>query len=428
MKVIGIGLGIALLLSRVAIADLANPHLLPFGEREALSGNAGVAGGPSSGCVHYNPAGLTLIEHGRLSVSGSTYVLKKLSATPFVRVDGTNLDYAASGFDAIPSAVSSILRWGESSVGFSVLVPESSRLENRLTLPTTNTLTTLDNVQSANDLWIGGSLARKVGPDWAMGVSLFLAQSSASNNITVTSRNPATPTLADVTHTNLRVSVSNLVAVLGVLWNVSPDWRFGLRLRTPSVRVSGTGDSYAYEQTVSGSTQTIAERDLKDLKVLSPLPFDGSLGLGWVVTPTVRVLFDASLQAGVTYDPFPGSALSTSRSVELRARYNLGAELDLSPNVTWSLGALFNPSALPSTVAAGVVRQNFWGVTTGLAWQADRVRTGAGLFYLWAKDDFVPIGATIGTRRTTAIGATLFFGYNLGEVAPAPVPPPAEPT
>ncbi len=408
----------ALALSAVGGAEVENPQLFPFGEREVLTGNAGVAGSPSSGAVVYNPAGLALIEHSSLSVSGSTYIVQNMKAAPLFRIDGTDLEYTASGFETIPASVISVTRSNDWALAFAVLVPESLKLNNRLSFSTPNTSTTIHQIQTNSDLWLTASYAKQLGADWAAGITLFAIQKSQASAVTLTSRNPATPALPGVSHNDFKSSVINVAAAIGLRWKASPSVDLGFRARLPAVRLMGSGDGYKYEQSSNGTALTVNDQEAKDMDAYSSLPLDVALGACWHLGESVRLLTDVSLQAGTTFDLFPGTEFSNVTTTDARARYNVGLEVSASPELILAAGLLFNPSAKPAAnQAEGDIRQDFTGLTAGVTWQSDRVRTGIGLFYFWSTGTFVPFNNPTGTGQFTqrGLGATLVFSYSLGD-------------
>ncbi len=412
-----------------AHAGLENPQILPFGEREVLTGNAGVAGSPSVGAVVYNPAGLALLDHSSLAVAGSTYLLQSIKASPLFNLDGANLDYSASGFDSIPATITSVFRWTDWAMAFSVLVPETLKLNNRLSFTTANTNTSIHQLQTNNDLWLSFALAKREGTDWAWGFSLYGMRQTQASTVTLVARFPATPTLASVTANDSKYSVLNVAAAVGVRWQPSSLLDFGLRARLPSIRVSGSGDGFSYKQVVNGTAQTIATTDSRDMRAYAPLPFDLAFGVCWHVAPSLRVLTDVSLQTGTTNDVFPGTAFSSVTSTDARARYNLGLEIDAAADLLVAAGFMLNPSTVPATrQGAGDIRQDFMGLTGGISWVSDRVRTGLGLFYFWSTGTFVPFNTPAGTTgqfSQRGLGATLVFSYSLGEKVAAVATPPA---
>ena len=403
---------------RPAWAGIENRNAFPFGEVEGLTGNAGVAGSSSTGAIYYNPAALTLIEHGRISVSGSTYVYLKSSTDEFARLDNTNIPYSSSGFDTVPSAISSIFRLNEKWVAsYFILSPEKYKLDNRQTLLTPNTRTTLIEVQNVDDLWAGLSAAYAYSDQWSFGASLSLIQHKELSTITVQTLFPSIPNsiLFQVDH--LESSVIGLSAILGALYQPGGDWQFGFRVQTPLIKMTGSGTGYASGQVLSSGTLTGAEREEQDINPQYELPFDFTLGTRFRMGGGWSLLGDLSLQTGSQYDPYPGSGFSNNISVAATPRMNLGAEIRFSQNSLLGMGIYYNPSSIHTLSGRpeGSTRTNIVGLTTGYVWTSGRIRTGLGLFYLWAKGQIIPFNepSTTAVYRRTGMGALLSISYYL---------------
>lgn len=415
-----------------AWAGIDNPFLQPVGERETTTANAGVAGRKASaGAVVFNPAGLELMENSSLSVSGSTYAYTTINATPFVNIDNTNINYDASGFDTIPSSVVSIWKGDPWTLAFSIVVPEAQRIENRLTLPTPNTRSTLVQLQSTQEMWIGPSVSRSFGDKLALGLSLFGVRTSTSQMVGIYTRFPAAPNLAGVSQSHVRSSIYSLTAVLGARYRVAPYLDLGLRIRAPGLLITGSGDGYNYLQTLDGGGGIVAnEFEQKNVPARNSMPWDVSFGTGWRLSEHVRLMADVSLQAGVSYDPFPGSAFSDPQRFSTRPRLNVGVEADVSEDLELGAGFHFNPGTRDAAdLGDGDVKQDFYVLTVGGGWNVDRVRSGLSLFYAWSDGYFRTINAP--TQRSTftmrSFGATLVFSYALGERTVTPTPLPSEP-
>lgn len=398
---------VLLLGSTSSWAAFHNRQLLPLGDREVLIANTGVAGNPSAGAVYYNPAGLALLQYPSISLSGSTYLYSESEISPLVRADNTNLNYKASGFNTIPAMVTSAWKWRETTLAFSVLVPDSLKLEHRQTFLTTNTRTTLDQIQSNNDLWVAFSLGRFVFDRWAIGLTVFAMQHMNSSSLILTIRNLASQNTASVSHVHLKTSVYNAAATLGIRWQVTDFFDLGLRVQSRALRLSGSADGYRYTQTVVElGALNIQEKEQKEIAASYPLPTDATIGTK-LRLGNLSLLFDVSVQEGITYDLYPGSDFSFIEQLNSTFRYNFGAELELSPSFTLCAGWFINPSAIHSVRGRpeGTISQTFYGATGGVSFISGRVRTGLGIYYSQSLGNVVPYGDTQGEGSVTQTGA-----------------------
>lgn len=415
---VGIWLAAAGALSGAALADIENRNLFPFGEREVLLGNAGTAQSPSTGAVFYNPAGLALLDHPTISVSGSTYLYSKLDVSPIAVADNTNLDYHATGFDAIPATVVSTIESGDWTLALSILVPDSIKLENRLTFPTPNTSTTIVQVVNSSDLWLALSGARYVGDGFALGASLFVMQHRDSQTIASVTRSLANRGVAAVTNSHLRNTVYNLSLTAGAFWQATSFLDVGLRVQTPTVKLGGGADGYTFTQRVSqaGTGFDINENESKDIASRYTLPLDMTLGTKVTFGGGLSLLADLSLQAGAAFDAFPDSPYSSPVDTRATFRANFGLEAELTDSFLLGAGFIYNPSSFRTIEGRkeGASYRDFLGVTGGVSFQSDRVRSGVGLFYLWSSGEYLPYGTTTpGKVSQSGAGATLVFAYML---------------
>jgi hypothetical protein len=400
-------------------ANAENRNLIPLGEVECFTANAGVAGGDSTGAVFFNPARLVLIHHPRLSVSGNVYAYMKASTDSLAHVDNTDLPYSASGFQAVPGTVSSAFKMGDWSAAFSILIPDMNGIENQKLLPTPNTGTTLIQLQSSQDLWIGPSLARSLGDGWSVGMSLFAIRHTDSSALEVITRFPSSPNQSVVNAIHLSNAIYGLTATLGALYQANAWLDLGLRVQLPILNVLGSGTGYAFSQTYDGAgNPTVVEKSENETHPHYQLPWDFSLGARWHLISGLRLLTDVSLQVATSYDSAPGSAFATNVRYRTVPRLNLGIEGEFTPELAFGAGFLYDPSAFPDLSAEVTTRQDAYGLTGGVTFISGRVRTGLGLFYLWSSGQNIP-GGNPGARAKISgqnFGAILNFAYLLGDM------------
>ena len=236
MRKVG-ALAVILLAPSISFANIENRNLMPFGETEGLMGNAGVAGAASTGSVFYNPAGLTLLTHPKISVSGSTYVSSSQSTDTAARYDNTNIPYSTSSFDSIPSSVIGTFQVGHLSMAYFVLVPEMRRLDNRQTTITPNTKTTIVEENQQDEMWLGIAAGLRLNSLWSIGFALDVIQSKDSVAQTIVEQFPSATNSITMNVDHLQASTNGLSATLGLLYEPTPDRTFGIKLQSPSFRL-----------------------------------------------------------------------------------------------------------------------------------------------------------------------------------------------
>ena len=400
-----------------ARADLSNRYYMPFGERAAMMGNAGITS-PYGEAAFYNPANLTRIGHPSLSVSGSTYLRYDLSADPILVLQGEDQPFSASGFVAIPSTVTSTYKAGEFWLSTAVLVPEAIEFKNRSTFRSTDLAVTLLQQRSVESLWLGGSIARELAPGLSVGVSVFVQNESESTFNFVRVQNGFMPIMSvrEVT-TNEDVSVWNLTGILGVHYQASEMLGIGLRVHSPTVKLTGSAD--VYESTLqAGMNAAAVESEVEDVNVSRPAPAD--LGVGFSIRPTPRVelVADVSLQLPGTFTTLDDPMLGVREvEVELAPRAGIGAEIEVGSKKWLRLGAMYNASALATPASdADAPSDTYYGATLGFSFQKERTVTSIGLFGLQSNTAFFVEGADPQRRsdaRVRLYGGLLAVSYRL---------------
>lgn len=398
------------LAARPAAADVTNRNLLPVGEREAFMANTGVTSA-SAGAVFFNPANLARLEHPTVSLSGTTLLLFDIETDAFLVIDGEDQPFHASGFLPIPSSLVSTYSIGSWTVATSVLVPDVIELANRQTFELAQSRTTILQQNSADDLWLGLSAARRIGPRVSVGLSAFGIKRTRSELLFFQIIRPGeiTEILA-----NLETSVIGASAVAGVHVQVTPEIGVGARVQSPMLAILDSGDYYN-TTLVSGPMPGFAETNVELDEVHSPLPTD--LGLGVSVRPArgVELAADVNVQLGQSYNEYEAPGLSNRVVLEPALRASVGAEVEIAGVGTARAGVLYNGSAVGGTLDAGDTREDYAGVTGGLMWHSERTTTGLGAFYLRSWGDVAPIGVAgrVESLATTTIGALLTVAYRL---------------
>jgi hypothetical protein len=400
-----------------ARADLGNRNYFPFGERAATLANAGITS-PNVEAAYYNPANLTRIGHPSLSVSGSTYLRYELSVDPLLVLQGEDQPFSASGFIAIPSTVISTYKVGQLWLATAVLVPEAIDFKNRSTFRTADQVVTILQQHSAQSLWLGGSIARELVPRLSVGLSVFVQKESQSSQIfTRVQRGLPTPTEVIEMMSNEDVSVLGLSAVLGVHYAVAPTIDLGLRLESPNVELTGSGD--IYQSTLqAGSSSATDELSAEGVAVSRPVPAD--IGLGIAVRPTswLELVADASVQLPAVFTTLDDPMLGTrTAEAELAPRASVGAELEIATNKWLRVGAFYNKSSVPDPRdAADTTQEDYVGATLGFAFLLGRTLTTVGVFGLQSNAKLYVQGADpprLSDAHVRLYGGLLAVSYRL---------------
>jgi hypothetical protein len=393
-----------------ADASASNPNLIPLGETEAFLGNAGVARATDTGAVYYNPSGLAELESGRISVSGAVYMSYSVQYQAALNVDNTNIPLKVSGFDTIPSTYVATRRFGDWVGAFSVIVPSSLSLNDHVSFNTPKTTTNVIYSDQISDLWLGLSLAHKIGDHFSLGVSVYGMQHSET--LVIGADIEEGTTAFGTTQERTSLDALGLSAIVGATY-IATDWlRLGLRAQTPFIQVHGTGDTYETLHPLGGAGST------EDISAGGNWgkPFDFSLGAALSPAPWFTLLADVSLQLGLTYTEFPSSNdFGGTTSYKTTPRLNAGVEILPDPSYPIRVGFLYDPNANSGNPGdPGYAGEDFFGVTAGVGFASPHVKTCVGGFYLWSNGQATVSGSAnnaVAPYNSTAFGALLTTAY-----------------
>jgi hypothetical protein len=259
-----------------------------------------------------------------------------------------------------------------------------------------------------SDLWVGLSLAHKLGDHWSLGATVFGMQHSETDVIGVDIEN------GNVFGTNLeRTSLDalGLSAVVGATY-IPTDWlRIGARVQTPFLQVHGSGDTYEVTHPLTGASSTENIQGSGNYGK----PFDFSLGVAVSPAPWFTLLADASLQLGLSYTEFPQSTdFGDVTSFKTTPRFNVGAELAPDPSYPIRVGFLYDPNATSGSPGdSGYAGEDFFGLTAGVGFASPHVKTCVGGFYLWSNGQATVSGtaSSVAPYNSQAFGALLTTAY-----------------
>jgi len=375
--------GLLLSLADRAQGDASNRNFLPFGERAAMLANAGITSDATE-AVYYNPANLARVGQSELSVSGSTFLRFEASSDAILELQGVDQPFDASGFVVIPSTIVSTYPIGDWTLATAVLVPDAFEIRNRVTFETPDLRITQLLDQRRQSLWLGAGAARMIAPGLSVGLSAFVTNETEAeiNFLRLQAGDPASAILEQTTSTE--VSVFNLSAIAGVMWEPTPQLGIGARIHSQTLRLTGSGDIYRSVIQLGTMMDVIAEDELEGVRVGRPLPWDAGAGIAYRPRPDLELVADVSVQLPATLTTVDDAIAGvTEHEVELAPRAGVGAEWEFSQRKWLRLGVTYNASAVPAPEAAGDgISEDYLGVTGGVSWQKDRTTTSLGAFYL----------------------------------------------
>lgn len=396
---------------RPAVADEANRNFMPFGERAAFLGNAGITSQLGE-ALFYNPANLARIGHPNLSVSANLYGRFRLKADPLLVIEGEPQPFEASGFISNPSSLVSTMRIGSWSLAYGVLIPEAFKYKNRVTFESANLHATLLQETDQESLWFGAGIAHEIARGLSAGVSAFAVKESAQDLLFVHSEVRTDPPSVSEFTSSTDLSVWNLSVIAGLFWQAHPRLGLGLRAHVPPIKLTGGADIYQATLTASAGMDAMLESEFEDVEVSAPLPWDLGVGASFWLARRLELVLDVNLQLPATLtevdDPRVGK---TEVELDLAPRAGVGAEWEFLTRWWLRLGALYNRSAFPEPKVIGdEPSEDFYGVTSGIAWQKDRTHTAVGGFFLYSPTSLLVEGSDPVEKSDAS---TLFYGLLL---------------
>jgi hypothetical protein len=405
-----LGCGLVAALPATARADNANPNIVPLGQSESFLGNTGVGRPNDTGSVYYNPAGLAEVGSGQVSLSGTVYASVHEHFGGLLAVNGTNVPFDASGFEAIPTALVLTRQLGDWVGAFSVLVPLSLQFNDHTTLAIPGLPTNLIYSSSETEAWYGLSIARKLGPNFGLGLSVYGIQHETTSILGLDTINPATGAFADIL-ARQDLSVYGVLAIVGATYIASDAVRFGVRVQTAMAQVEGKGESYSITRGAAPVATPIASEDVSGAANYA-IPFD--LGLGTAVKPAdwLTLVGDVSLQLGARYQEFPASIDNESIRLQATPRFNVGVEAMPTPVVPVRLGFYYIPSARTGQPGdPDFEKINYYGLTAGVGMNREHIQTSVGGFFVWGNGQMTSTAPMSASWSATAVGGMITSAY-----------------
>jgi len=409
-------------ISSSAFATMENPNLIPLGEKESLMGNTGVSGVSSGAAVFYQPADLVNLKKS-FSLSGSTYLKFKLSSSAAVRIEDKDLPTQSSGFIGIPSSIISVHVEDGWAYAYGILVPSALELENKSFWKTDGPLSLdldINFLTKHEDMYITGSIAKRVNSNFNIGVSLFVIKYSELNisSLIGTSRTNSTISTSTSTRQTLDAYLARLA--LGIQYKTD-NATYGLRVLTPSIQLKASGDYFKNEVFTSGGVLTSSRVEHEEAEANWRVPLDISLGSTFKLTEQLSLSSDLGYSFNQKFKRYDGfQAESNSVNLKHTLRVKSGIEFESSKLTKLYAGLIYNPSRLAeldeqANNAEGVSRLDFYGLSVGSIFKNGKLNTGVGLYYLKAEGESYISGTTNEKSQLglSIIGLTLSSSFEL---------------
>lgn len=325
-----------------ANADFTNYNSLLIGGQAAGMGGAATAmTSDVSAIAYYNPAALAVLE-GR-SFSAAVGVYKKFDTLYGQKEDITKVPLRINQgfFQAIPSSLGNVFRYGDYTFGLSIVVPDYDNYKGDLTSSSQNTTTLSYTDQS---LWVGGAIARKISDSEAVGVTFYYT--ARSYDRTLTDQSFPSGSQAILYNSEKILAQNAIVAVLGYHKKFSESWNFGVSLRPPNLAVTGQG-SY-FETTVNTSPYSNNNISQPNEKTEVHIPGKLTLGVAYRQDDDWVVALDTSVYQPLDYTDFQDPTYATHFIHQMIWNVSVGAEKKFFPWLKTRAGFFTNFSAVPN--------------------------------------------------------------------------------
>ena len=378
-----------------------NRNLLPLGDREAFTANAGAGRRGSNTAAYYNPAGLFYVDHASVSASGSTYLFLDTEQTPR-GPSALPIQSRAEGVSTIPSTIAVSRRYGEWAFSLNVLVPESFELRTLQTADFGTVYTATAITEQDEDLWLGGAAAYGIA-DWlSVGISGFVIRSSGFETAFSVAQfgQPTNPPLpgpgpsflqpdaVGLSTSYFNAEVWSVAGGAGLLWSPFEWLDIGAGVTSRSLQQSHEAELYTTTVTASAGTLSTRTAYYPDLAMNYRLPLDARMGFGIRPAESLLLLLDVGWQDGESYAVIRTNEATRQVSTENTYRCMLGAEWQFSERFTLLGGLLYNPSAVRAvSQATHNTRQDYRGASLGITYTDELFRLSFGVYYLSGRGD-----------------------------------------
>ncbi len=347
-------LGTALLVvgASSALAQDANYWTNQYGNQARLLGGAVVGSSKDVSAVFYNPGRFSLTSNPELLLAGNVIRFNRLTLENAL---GSGLDLSSQRVAGVPSLFAGEFRFGEPgghrfAYSFLTRYDISINLEQRADLtdlfPTPVDLFTasISLREGMNEYWGGLTWSYPLSEGVGVGVTVFgLVRDQSSRAFTLAQAENVNGAGIAVQRKDFDYLYIGALAKLGIGADLG-DWRLGLALTTPNLKITGSG-KYGYDESVVAQAldgdgteaSQINSGFQEDLgaEYNSPLSIAGGVGYTWM-----RTRMDVTVEwfdAVDTYDvldpdPFSSSDGSEVRKVDLidsrKSVTNIGISLE----------------------------------------------------------------------------------------------------
>jgi len=394
-----------------------------YGTKSMLLGGSVIGGVEDLGAVYYNPGRLAVIKNPAFLLSASVYEYNTLSATDAF---GAKQSASKSEIRGVPTLAAGTFKVKFLPNHFFAYAIMTRQLADVSTAYKNNVLTEvftnipgdeyfsgeLSITNKSNEQWMGITWSHPFSKKISIGVTTNFVTNSQTKGSSIELRALTQADSVGIYQYNRGFDYKES----GLLWKVGfagnfGKWDLGLTVKTPMVRLFGTG-SYNYEEffaTMPGlknntSVYTISSQEGLEAKTKSPwaIGFGASRPLGknklhmsaeWysgISKYTVMSAVDHTSQSN------PSQSLGFVLTDQLKSVFNagLGMEFYISPHVSGFGSFSTDFSSVTEDITRFIQRQS---EAANSSWKADFYNLGGGVVL-----DFKGADVTLGVTHTGA--------------------------
>ena len=326
-----------------ALAGFSNYNSILIGDQAAGMGGAATAlVGDVSGAAFYNPA--TIAESPGGSFSAAVGIYKK-----FDTVYGKDEDFTKAPlrvnqgfFRSLPSSTGNTIRRGDYLYGLSIVVPDYDEFKGDISKvgDSVTTLTFRDE-----SLWVGATMARKTNENESFGLTSYYTSRSFTR--TLNDRYYPTSTHVQVFAEEKTKTENALLFVVGYWRKLTENLNLGVSLRTPALRISGTGSLFRSTTDVDTSTSSFSTptENYTAQSVRVVIPSKLALGLTYLYDGHLLFSGDFTLHEGPSYVDFTDPSIGTQINHKIIWNGALGIQESFKDWLKVRLGCFTNFSS-----------------------------------------------------------------------------------
>lgn len=349
-----------------------NRGLMPVGDVESFMANTGIALSGSTGAVFFNPAGLAGFTSNQISLSANAYTKRESEFKPLLTIDNTDLDFSASGIQAIPHSFITTWRTKALTFALSIIVPHQLKDEDVVSF--SSPAYPVMQVARTNyfQLLMGGaSAAARFANSYDIGVGCFYTMYQTSQLVFVSGNTNGAPNAA-VSSLFYQADVAGILCNGGIQKQLSEGLRVGLSAQFPFMPLTKSGKASAFvQEPVNGVS---VSEGPKSVPADYRIPLDIGLGFELRLASFWYLYLDVNHQFGERYRT--GTLYEDEVHVQSTTRFNSGFRLRFSKNFQILAGAAYNPSSVASD--SNGFRENFVVGTLGAHWLSGNSSFGLG--------------------------------------------------